>query len=150
MKISQELLDRVCHLIEVRHDIDYSASTWIKRLREIASSLPEATLDKESQILRSMSDPTRLKILHLLSQGERELCVCEIQVAIGKSQPLTSHHLNELHKAGLVGSRRIRGWVYYRLSSRRLKAILRALKDIAEEVQEARVEREPTPLARAS
>jgi len=132
MRPSLELMNRLNRLASTRQDLPCPAPTWIEQLRRFSSSLPEAILDRELDVLRSMSDPTRLKILHLLSQG-RDLCVCEIQVAVGQSQPLTSHHLQALRQAGLVVSRRIGTWVYYRLSNDRLAAVLGVLKDLAQE-----------------
>jgi ArsR family transcriptional regulator len=132
MQQPRQLVDRLSRLVEVRQDIECPAAVWIKQLQRFASSIPDTILEKESNVLRSMSDPTRLKILHLLSQG-RELCVCEIQVAVGQSQPLTSHHLNELRKAGIVVSRRTGTWVYYRLANNRLARTLDALRELTQE-----------------
>ena len=132
MQTSKELLGRVSRLTAVKQDIRCPASDWIKQLRKFSSSIPEPILGRELDILRSMSDSTRLTILHLLSQG-RDLCACEIQVAVNQSQPLTSHHLNALRKAGLVESRRIGTWVYYRLSDKRLARILSVLRDLTKE-----------------
>ncbi|MGC8874233.1 MAG: ArsR/SmtB family transcription factor, partial [Chloroflexia bacterium] len=49
--------------------------------------------------------------LHLLM--EREMCVCEILAELGISQPLTSHHLRVLTKAGLIRPRRQAQRIFY-------------------------------------
>lgn len=55
------------------------------------------------QILKALADETRLRILELLRHGE-ELCVCEIQKIINKSQSTTSQHLKTLTDANVLVS----------------------------------------------
>ena len=66
-------------------------------------------------IMKSLSDPTRLKIVKMLQH--KTLCVCEIQAALGQSQPNVSKHLKILQAAGLVESRKDGLWVNYALAS---------------------------------
>ncbi len=64
-------------------------------------------------MLKALADINRLKILILLFDGER--CVCDIEEELGISQPLTSHHLRILSKAGLIKARKEGTWSYYSL-----------------------------------
>jgi len=66
------------------------------------------------QVLRALSDETRLRCL-LLMQQEGELCVCELTHALGIIQPKVSRHLATLRQAGIVADRRQGQWIYYRL-----------------------------------
>jgi ArsR family transcriptional regulator len=66
-----------------------------------------------SSLFKALGDEARLRIVALLSHGE--LCVCHLQEALGLSQPSVSRHLATLRAAGIVGDRRDRKWVYYRL-----------------------------------
>lgn len=66
-----------------------------------------------SDQLRALSDGTRLRILLMLSGGER--CQCEIKDELGTAQPLLAHHLKTLKDAGLVRGRRRGRWVFYSL-----------------------------------
>ena len=68
---------------------------------------------KLSELLALLSDPTRRKALALLSEG-RELCVCELMVALDASQSRMSRHMAALKAAGLVTDRRDAQWVRYR------------------------------------
>lgn len=68
-----------------------------------------------------LADAQRLRILCLLTTGER--CVCEITQALGISQPLASYHLGLLREAGLVRDRRDAHWIYYSLNTQRLQEI---------------------------
>ena len=64
--------------------------------------------------LRALADPTRLRILALLTSGE--VCVCHIHEALGIPQPTASRHLAYLRKSGLVEARREGLWVHYGLA----------------------------------
>jgi ArsR family transcriptional regulator len=69
-----------------------------------------------AHLLKALADPTRLRIVTLLSQGE--LCVCHIQDALSLSQSNVSRHLRILRLAGIVIDRREGQWVHYRLTPR--------------------------------
>ena len=77
-------------------------------------------------ILKSMSDETRLKILKFLSKGER--CVCEIFPYVNKTQSTVSIHLNNLEKSGLVKSRREGKYMHYSLASKKTIKLLNLLE----------------------
>ncbi len=68
--------------------------------------------------LKLVAEPNRLRILALLTRGE--LCVCDIEAAVGLPQNLVSHHLSVLRRAGLVLDRREGKWVYYRIEPQTL------------------------------
>lgn len=79
-------------------------------------------MDKIVDILKALSDETRLRILNLLF--EKELCVCDIMETLQISQTKTSRHLIYLKNAGLVRDRKHAQWAYYSLSKdERLKFI---------------------------
>ena len=73
---------------------------------------PEETVSA----LRAAGEPTRLRILALLRQGD--LAVGELAQLLGQSQPRLSHHLKTLSSAGLVERLPEGSWVFYRLSQR--------------------------------
>ena len=74
----------------------------------------DAKFDRLNVALRALADPTRLRILALLTAGE--VCVCHIHEALGIPQPTASRHLAYLRKSGLVEARRQGLWVHYGLS----------------------------------
>lgn len=89
------------------------------------------------QFFRALADPTRLRLIHLMS--EQEICVCYFIEVIGAPQPKISRHLAYLRRAGLVAARREGKWMHYRLTvpcdphaSAILKTTLNALKKSAE------------------
>jgi len=67
-----------------------------------------------SKKLKALQDPTRLKILAILSQGP--FCVCIITEVLKLAQPTISRHLSLLEDAGFVSRRREGRLIIYRLS----------------------------------
>jgi len=63
---------------------------------------------------KALADPTRLRILALLVEGE--VCVCEIHDTLRLPQPTASRHLAYLRRTGLVEARRDATWMHYRLA----------------------------------
>lgn len=70
-------------------------------------------LEKKAKILKALGQPTRLRIMEYLRDGER--CVCEIFPAIGGQQSNISRHLAVLKQAGLVSDRREGVSIFYRV-----------------------------------
>jgi len=67
------------------------------------------------RVMKALSDPNRVKVVKMLQQ--KEMCVCEIQMALGVAQPTVSKHMKVLEDAGLVRSKKEGLWVNYSLSS---------------------------------
>lgn len=70
----------------------------------------------EAEIIKALADPTRLKIIYILSKTD-ELCVCQIIETLNKSQSTISHHLNILKKAKIIDWRKKGQWIYYSLKN---------------------------------
>ena len=71
-------------------------------------------LDALTKVYASLADPTRLRILALLRDGE--ICVCHLHASLDVPQPTASRHLAYLRKAGLVDARRQGIWMHYHLT----------------------------------
>ncbi|MFB9177656.1 ArsR/SmtB family transcription factor [Dactylosporangium sucinum] len=71
-----------------------------------------AQVDAAVTALRMLADPTRLRLLWELREGERD--VTTLTAAVGASRPAVSQHLAKLLLAGLVSSRREGRRVLYR------------------------------------
>jgi len=65
-------------------------------------------------LFQALDDPTRLRLLNLISAGE--VCVCFFVDVLGESQPKISRHLAYLRRAGVVRSRRDGKWIHYSLA----------------------------------
>jgi ArsR family transcriptional regulator len=64
-----------------------------------------------ADVLKSLAQPTRLKIVDFLRDGER--CVCEIFPAIDEEQSNTSRHLAYMQTHGILSRRKEGVKIYY-------------------------------------
>lgn len=79
--------------------------------KEVHHLLNPDILEQVSTIFKTLSDPTRIRILHLLS--EEECSVTHISEVLGLSQSAVSHQLSLLRNLRLVKFRREANTVYY-------------------------------------
>jgi len=107
----------VCQPSDIRRAKDeaekYSSPEFAMRIR------------KAERLLGAAGDSTRIKMLLLLS--EREMCVCELESALGLPQPTASHHLGILEQADLVERSKRERWVFYKAQNSPALALLRDL-----------------------
>ena len=69
-------------------------------------------------LLKALADPVRLRLLSIVaSHADGEACVCDLNDAFDLSQPTISHHLKQLHEAGLLDREKRGVWVYYRVNA---------------------------------
>jgi len=66
--------------------------------------MEERVLELKAEILKALAQPTRLKILELLRNGEK--CICEIVPAINGEQSNISRHISLMQKSNLVTTRK--------------------------------------------
>ena len=80
-----------------------------------------------AQLYKALSEPARLRILALLLR-HGELCVCDVEAALGATQSKASRHLRYLAGAGLVRDRRDGVRVLYRVVEEPSGEVARVLK----------------------
>lgn len=83
----------------------------------------QARLEAATSMFQMLSDPTRLHILWLLTQGESD--VTALTEACGASRTAVSQHLAKLRFTGLVDTRREGRRVIYRLRGGHLVRLVR-------------------------
>ncbi len=66
--------------------------------------MEERVLELKAEILKALAQPTRLKILELLRNGEK--CICEIVPALNGEQSNISRHISLMQKSRLVTTRK--------------------------------------------
>lgn len=66
------------------------------------------------ELFKALADETRLRILSQLLKNE--MCVCEIEEALGLTQSNASRHMSVLKRAGILESYKTAQWTYYRMS----------------------------------
>jgi DNA-binding transcriptional ArsR family regulator len=119
-KISKRLERLMKSGICPAEDVSKHASGLRQLVHEITD---EDLVKKQSRLFKALADTTRLKILTLL--GIREMCVCEIMVALDLTQPTASHHLRILESADLAKDRREGKWVFYSLKDKHVMTLLK-------------------------
>ncbi|MEG1641830.1 MAG: metalloregulator ArsR/SmtB family transcription factor [Synergistaceae bacterium] len=82
-------------------------------------------LENTALCLKALSDPSRLRIISMLSNGE--LCACKLLEGLKISQPTLSHHMKILCTAKLVTSTKNGKWIHYELIEKNLKQLLKEL-----------------------
>ncbi|AEH47867.1 ArsR/SmtB family transcription factor [Parageobacillus thermoglucosidasius] len=98
--------------------------------REDHSFLTSETIENVSQIFKVLSDPTRIKILYLLSQEECN--VNHIAEILGMSQSAVSHQLSMLRNLRLVKYRREGKTLFYSCDDEHVISLLKQAIDHAE------------------
>ncbi len=88
--------------------------------------LNEDIYKKLGVFYKAFGDITRLKIMSLLL--EKELCVCDIAIAMGMSQPAISHQIRVLKNANIIKGRRDGKMIYYGLDDEHVELIFKAGK----------------------
>ncbi len=83
---------------------------------------------EQARILKTLSEPSRLKIVDMLSCGEK--CACELLDSFNFTQPTLSHHMKILMESGLVQCRKEGLWSYYSLDAGNCRALLEALSSL--------------------
>ncbi len=85
-------------------------------------------VDYRADILKALAQPTRLKIIDFLRDGER--CVCEIFPAIDEEQSNTSRHLNMMLSAGVLSRRKDGLKIYYAIRHPEILEVIDIVTDI--------------------
>ena len=92
----------------------------LEKYRKELINLAEETADskksrKQSKYFKALADEKRIRILKLLTV--REMCVCELMIALDTTQPNLSHHLKILENQGFITRRKEGKWAYYSLTN---------------------------------
>ena len=80
----------------------------------------------EVEVFKALADPTRLKILECIKDGER--CICEIIPYTGKSQPNVSQHLKVMKHAGIIDERKDGTRIMVKVSNKEIFDIINQVK----------------------
>ena len=81
-----------------------------------APTVTAAEADEYAEWFKALADPTRVRILNLLAQGEDAICVCDIVDRFSLAQPTISHHLKILRDVRFVEAERRGTFIYYRVN----------------------------------
>jgi len=87
-----------------------------------------------TKIIKALADPNRLKIIDILSCGEK--CACELLEAFNFTQPTLSHHMKVLMDGGLVSCRKEGLWSYYSINKSNSDKLILFLMNIFTDTDE--------------
>ena len=91
-----------------------------------SAPLTEADAAEMAKLFGALADPVRLRLLSLVAAGG-EVCSCDLEEPLGKSQPTISHHTKALADAGLLTGAKRGRWMMWQVVPERLAALRAAL-----------------------
>jgi DNA-binding transcriptional ArsR family regulator len=116
--------------MQVIFSYEYIDISWRRTMNTAAA---EHSFRLISKRLKAIADPSRMAILHILCEGERN--VSELTRSTGLSQANVSKHLRILREEGLVSCRRDHRKIFYELANEFPKAVcLLVCRSLAERV----------------
>jgi ArsR family transcriptional regulator len=87
-------------------------------------SEPEAI--ELARLLAALGDPVRLRLYSLVAAQE-EVCSCDLEGPLDRSQPTVSHHTRILGEAGLIVGEKRGRWTWWKVVPDRLETLRLAL-----------------------
>jgi ArsR family transcriptional regulator, lead/cadmium/zinc/bismuth-responsive transcriptional repressor len=98
----------------------------------ISAPLDAVSVQALADTFRILGDPTRVRIVDALTEGE--LCVCDIAEQVGISESAVSHQLRLMRSMRLVRGRREGRCVYYTLDDQHILSLFQqGLRHVNEE-----------------
>lgn len=88
----------------------------------------EEQVEIVSEVLKSISHPTRLKILCFLMDGEKN--VTEIEHEFGSTISNISQHLTVLRKANIISRRKEANFMFYSLKDSAIMTLMEKIKKL--------------------
>ena len=78
------------------------------------SALSKQDATELAPVFAALSDPVRLRLLSIVA-SEGEVCSCNLEGPLNKSQPTISHHTRVLSEAGLIVGEKRGRWTWWRI-----------------------------------
>lgn len=92
----------------------------------VSESLTTGDAEQLAQAFAALADPVRLRLFNLVAQAG-EVCSCDLQEPLQKSQPTVSHHTKILAEAGLIVGEKRGRWVWWSVVPDRLAELRSSL-----------------------
>ncbi|MDH2904171.1 MAG: metalloregulator ArsR/SmtB family transcription factor [Actinomycetota bacterium] len=110
-----------------RRVIDVEVTSSLDTCQPLAAHvMSESEADEVARVFNALSDPVRLRIFSLIASGA-EVCSCNLEAPVAKSQPTVSHHTRILANAGLIVGEKRGRWTYWRVVASRLDQVAELL-----------------------
>jgi ArsR family transcriptional regulator len=92
----------------------------------LAEPLSERDASELAASFAALSDPVRLRLLSIIASSA-EVCSCDLEGPLKRSQPTVSHHTRALAEAGLIVGEKRGKWMWWRVVPERVAALRDAL-----------------------
>jgi len=92
----------------------------------VETPLSQTEATSLAHVLAALADPIRLQLFSLVA-AQGEVCSCDLEAPLRRSQPTISHHTKLLVEAGLIVGEKRGRWVWWRIAPDRLADVRRAL-----------------------
>jgi DNA-binding transcriptional ArsR family regulator len=92
----------------------------------MSSDLDDRVFEAAADLFGLLAAPTRLRIVCVLIEGERN--VTELLDRVAVSQPNMSQHLGMLYRAGVLARRRNGAQIHYRIDNAQVRRLCEALQ----------------------
>jgi ArsR family transcriptional regulator len=92
----------------------------------LTEPLRERDAEQLAAAFAALADPVRLRLLSLIASNG-EVCSCDLEVPLHRSQPTVSHHTKALADAGLIIGEKRGRWMWWRIVPERVAALRTAL-----------------------
>ena len=109
-------------------DVDHNAGPDDDLCCSFRTEAPRSEDDavELGRLFGALSDPVRLRLLSLVA-SQVEVCSCDLEGPLDRSQPTISHHTKVLAEVGLIVGEKRGRWMWWRADPTRLAAVRTAL-----------------------
>ena len=102
----------------------------------LSDQLEETVISSLADSFKALADPTRIRMLHNLTN--RELCVCDLAEILGMTQSAVSHQLRYLRTLRIVKNRREGNTIFYTCDDAHIAGLLQMGIDHASHITAGR------------
>ncbi|MCW4022227.1 MAG: metalloregulator ArsR/SmtB family transcription factor [Candidatus Bathyarchaeota archaeon] len=107
----EDLKERLKRLTETEFCQAEVPEEYCKELLELTENVADTkTAKKQSKFFKALADEKRIRIIKLLLN--KEMCICELMLCLGMTQPNLSHHIQLLENEGIVKRIKKGKWAY--------------------------------------
>ena len=109
-------------LAECKKD-NTNISELVTDLKHLKSEIEQSiSFNDQIKMFKALSDKNRLLIFEMLLK-KGEMCICEFAIALQKSQPTISHHIQKLEAAGLIEGIKSGKFIHYRIKEKSVQKL---------------------------
>jgi|SRR5690242_13059304 ArsR family transcriptional regulator, arsenate/arsenite/antimonite-responsive transcriptional repressor len=87
-----------------------------------AEPMKERDATELAAAFAALADPVRLRLLSIIASSD-EVCSCNLEAPLKRSQPTISHHTKALAEAGLITGEKRGKWMWWRVVPERVAAL---------------------------